>query len=62
MEVGAHSLAALLSLSGLIAGTAEYAHVVRRRVAARPASVIDRRTMEASGLPALVRVFIANEG
>jgi len=61
MEARTELLALLLTLAGLIAATTEYAHLVRRR-AVRDTSAVDRRALEASGLPALVRVFIVGDG
>ena len=58
MEASNDVLAALLTLAGLIAATAEYAHLLRRRAAIRGISVVDPRTLYASGLFGLVRVFI----
>lgn len=50
-------LVRLLALSGLIGGTIEYSHIVRRRVARR-----EEQTEELdSGLRALVRLAIAEE-
>ncbi|MDQ2669320.1 MAG: hypothetical protein M3Y31_01685 [Gemmatimonadota bacterium] len=62
MEASHDTLAVLLTLAGLIAATTEYAHLVRRRVVAVPRSVVDERVLAASGLPALVRVFIVGDG
>ena len=50
-------LVRLLALSGLIGGTIEYSHIVRRRVERR-----EEQTEELdSGLRALVRLAIAEE-
>lgn len=62
MEAGNQTVAMLLTLAGLVTATTEYAHIVRRRTMARPRSVVEERVLEASGLPALVRVFIVSEG
>lgn len=51
-------LAQLLTLSGLIAGTAEYSTLIRRRVERR--RLADRSAAESAGLQGLVRVFLAD--
>lgn len=61
MEAGNQMLAVLLTLAGLVAATTEYAHLVRRRMTARRVSVVDPGTLRASGLPAMVRVFLVAE-
>lgn len=53
-------LAQLLSLSGLIAGTAEYSSLIRRRVDRRVEA--EQRAVESAGLHGLVRVFLAEPG
>jgi hypothetical protein len=59
MQIDNLVLAQLLVLSGLIAGTAEYSLIIRRR-AARRALDTQRAAVEASGLQGLVRVFLAD--
>ena len=54
-------LARLLSMAALIAATAEYAEVVRRRLASR-AEARERAVLEQDGLHGLVRVFLADAG
>jgi hypothetical protein len=51
-------LAQLMTLAGLIGGTVEYCEILKRRGAARR-SEQERLASQASGLHALVRVFIA---
>jgi hypothetical protein len=53
-------LGSLLTLAGLIAGTAEYSHVIRRRAVARARFVADE-AMRTDGLRGLVRVFAVDE-
>lgn len=48
-------LAELLTLAGLIGGTIEYCEILKRRTGARNLE----RVCRASGLEALVRVFLA---
>jgi hypothetical protein len=52
-------LAQLLSLSGLVAGTAEYSTVIRRRVERRRV-LAEQQAAESAGLQGLVRVFLAD--
>ena len=62
MEVmGATSIlmAQFLTLAGLIGGTVEYCEIVRRRAVARRLAEQERLAARASGLNALVRVFLA---
>ena len=61
MEASNQVLALLLALAALIAATTEYAHVVRRRITIRGVSAVDPGTLRASGLPAMVRVFLVAE-
>lgn len=51
-------LAQLLALSGMIAATAEYSTIIRRRAERRLAAA-DQQAAE-SGLHGLVRVFLAD--
>ena len=52
-------LAQLLSLVGLLGATIEYMEIIGRRAATRRVAV-DQRALEASGLPGMVRVFLAD--
>lgn len=52
-------LAELLTLSGLIAATAEYSTLIRRRVERRHV-LAEWQAVESSGLQGLVRVFLAD--
>lgn len=53
------ALAQLLSLAALIAGTCEYAEIVRRRKTRRRIDG-ERLASQAAGLRGLVRVFLAD--
>ena len=59
MDPAAHLLAQLLAYAGLLAATVEYCEVMRRRQLQRVAAA-DVRAIRASGLQALVRVFLAD--
>lgn len=61
MEASHQTLAVLLTLAGLIAATLEYSTMIARRSLRHGRSVVDPATLEASGLTALVRVFIVAE-
>jgi hypothetical protein len=52
-------LAQLLSLAGLVAGTAEYSTMIRRR-ADRRRQLLEQQAAESAGLHGLVRVFLAD--
>jgi hypothetical protein len=60
MQVDTHALAQLLSLSGLLGGTIEYAEIIKRR-ALRRRTVAARDEGADVGLHGLVRVFLADE-
>jgi hypothetical protein len=51
-------LARLLTLAGLIAATAEYSHIIRRRARRRQ----ERDAVAQAGLGGLVRLFLADDG
>ena len=57
MEPETLSLLRLLSLSGLIGGTIEYAELVRRRVVRR-GTAAERAEFEEHGLHGLVRILL----
>ena len=59
MDPAPHVLAQLLTYAGLLAATVEYCEVMRRRQLQRVAAA-DVRAIRASGLQALVRVFLAD--
>jgi hypothetical protein len=59
MDPAVHLLAQLLAYAGLLAATVEYCEVMRRRQLQRVAAA-DVRAIRASGLQALVRVFLAD--
>jgi 5-enolpyruvylshikimate-3-phosphate synthase len=59
MDPSSRLLAELLMLAGLIAATAEYSHVIRRRVQRRQLES-DRLAAQAIGLRGLVRVMLAD--
>lgn len=52
-------LAQLLSLVGLLGATIEYVEIIGRRAATRRVEA-DQRALEASALPGMVRVFLAD--
>ena len=52
-------LVQLLSLAGLLGATIEYVEIIERRAAARR-SEADQRALEASALPGMVRVLLAD--
>jgi hypothetical protein len=60
MNADPTTLGSLLTLAGLVAGTAEYSHIIRRRAVAR-AQRAAAAAMEADGLRGLVRVFAVDE-
>lgn len=60
MEPSSLALAQMLSLAGLIAGTGEYAAILRRRAEGRR-HAIENEIAAASGLQALVRIALADE-
>ena len=60
MQVDTHALAQLLSLSGLLGGTIEYAEIIKRRALSRR-SAASREEGAEIGLHGLVRVFLADE-
>jgi hypothetical protein len=53
-------LAELLTLAGLVAGTAEYSIMIRRRQARRDRTAL-QSAAEVAGLQGLVRVFLADD-
>jgi hypothetical protein len=53
-------LAELLTLAGLVAGTAEYSIMIRRRQARRARTAL-QSAAEMAGLQGLVRVFLADD-
>jgi hypothetical protein len=59
MDADTLTLARLLALTALIAGTIDYAEVLRRRVARRKRER-ERAVFEERGLHGLVRVFLAD--
>lgn len=52
-------LAQLLTLSGLVAATAEYSTMIRRRVERR-SQAEQQRVAESAGLQGLVRIFLVD--
>jgi hypothetical protein len=52
-------LAQLLSLVGLLGATIEYMEIIGRRARGRRVEA-EQRAVEASGLPGMVRVFLAD--
>jgi hypothetical protein len=52
-------LAELLTLAGLVAGTAEYSMIIRRRQVRRDRAAL-QAAAEMAGLRGLVRVFLAD--
>jgi hypothetical protein len=60
MEASQQTLASLLALAALIAGTIEYAEVLQRRRARRQA-LIDRDLMHEAGVRGLVRIAAMSE-
>jgi hypothetical protein len=61
MDPDTLTLARLLVAAALVAATAEYAAMIKRR-AARTAHARERAMFEEQGLGGLVRVFLAGEG
>ena len=59
MSADPHLLQGLLAAAALIAATAEYAAMIRRR-AERRVHARERRVLEDLGLQSLVRVFLAD--
>ncbi|HUH17394.1 MAG TPA: hypothetical protein VMM85_05545 [Methylomirabilota bacterium] len=59
MDPTSRLLAELVTLAGLIAATAEYSHVIHRRVQRRQLEA-DRLAAQATGLTGLVRVLLAD--
>jgi hypothetical protein len=53
-------LAELLTLAGLIAGTAEYSIMIRRRQARRDRAAL-QTAADTAGLQGMVRVFLADD-
>ena len=61
MDPDTLTLARLLGTAALLAATAEYIELIKRR-AVRTAHARERATFEEQGLNGLVRVFLAGEG
>jgi hypothetical protein len=59
MSADTHLLQSLLATAALIAATAEYAAMIRRRVVRR-VHAREHRVLEDLGLQSLVRVFLAD--
>jgi hypothetical protein len=59
MDPALHLLAQLLTYAGLLAATAQYCELMRRRQEQRVVAA-EVRAIRASGLQALVRVFFAD--
>jgi hypothetical protein len=60
MQAETHALAQLLSLSGLLGGTIEYAEIIKRRAVIRRLAASRDESAEI-GLHGLVRVLLADE-
>ena len=59
MSADTHTLGSLLATAALMAATAQYAAMIRRRVMRR-VSAREHRVLEDVGLQSLVRVFLAD--
>ena len=59
MAADTYLLGQLLTLAGLMAGTCEYSHLIRRRAVRRGIDA-NRRALESEGLTGLVRVFLVD--